>query len=245
MSSPARASYQRKLAAMATGQASKAPGAPPMPQDGPVATEYQMLLAALGEDLRQLKQIQSVERKIEAKAKMIARYLPWVEGALANENPVQDEIVSTMLIWSIDLADWPLALRLAEHVITHGLAMPERYTRQPAVVVADEFAEAGLKDPATIDLASLQQASRLTADADMPDQARAKLEKAQGLAFQAQAATFDPTVESAPAGGKPALLAAAMEHFKRALSLDKTSGVKKIIERVEGELKKLAPAATG
>lgn len=240
MTSPALMHRQRKLAALATGQASTAPGAPPMPEDGPVATEYQLLLAALGEDLRQLHQIQSVERKVEAKSRMIARYLPWAEGAMANEAPVQDEVVSTMLVWAIDLADWPLALDLADHVITNRLALPERYKRQPAVVVAEEFAEAGLKTPATIDLASLQMVARLTADADMPDQVRAKLEKAQGLALQAQAATFDPTAESAPAGGKPALLSAAMDHFKRALSLDKASGVKKIIERLEAELKKLA-----
>lgn len=244
MTSPALMHRQRKLAALASGVVSTAPGAPPMPADGPVATEYQLMLAALGEDLRQLKQIQSVERKIEAKARMIARYLPWVQGAMTSENPVQDEIVVTMMIWAIDLADWSLALDIARHVVSNGLAMPQRYERQPAVFVAEEFAEAGLKIPSTIGLADLQQADQLTATADMPDQVRAKLEKAQGLALQIQAANFDPTAESAVAGGKGALLESAMAHFKRALELDKTSGVKKIIERLEAELKKLASPAT-
>jgi hypothetical protein len=40
----------------------------PMPTTGPVASEYALLLAALGQDLATLRTIQSVERKIVAKA---------------------------------------------------------------------------------------------------------------------------------------------------------------------------------
>jgi hypothetical protein len=238
MLSPAKASFQRKLAAMASGTATE--GAPAMPTEGPVASEYQLLLMALGEDLRQLSNIQSLERKIEAKAEMIARYMPWVQGALQAEVPAQDEIVTTILIWLLDLGRWAEALSIAGHVLKHGLALPERYKRTPATLIAEEIAEAGLVNPAKADAATLLAAQELTASFDMHDQARAKLAKAIGLAFERQAAAFDPEAETAVAGGKPALIDAALEWFQRALSLDKNAGVKKSIERLTAAAKKLA-----
>lgn len=240
--SPALAHRQRVLAGLASGTAAPATGGAPMPTDGPVATEYQTLLAALGIDLNQLRNIESVERKIEAKRSMIDRYRPWVEGALGAETAAQDEIVATMLIWAIDVADWPLALAVAAHMLQHGLALPERYVRKLPTLIAEEFAEAGLKNPPLIDLETLQKAAALVAAQDMHDQVRAKLEKALGLAFVARAEAFDPEAESAVAGGKSALIEAALAHFTTALGLNSACGVKKLIETLTRDLKKLAPA---
>jgi hypothetical protein len=241
----ARRHFEKTSAALAALSAAGIAATPegvalPMPENGPGASEYQQLLIALGEDRRQLQDIQSVEAKVERKRALIGRYLPWVEGAISAESAVQDEIVARMLLWSIDVADWPLACRIAAHVLTHGLAMPEKFKRSPAAVIAEEVAEAGLKKPAQIDLATLQQVATLTAGQDMHDQVRAKLEKAQALALEAQVAAFDPEADSAMAGGKAALVAAALAHATRALALDKTSGVKKLIEQLEREQKKLA-----
>ena len=244
--SPALAHRQRVLAAQAATSAAAPTGpvAAPMPETGPVASEYQQLLIALGDDLRRLQEIQSVERKIEAKRALIARYVPWVEGALSAELAAQDEIVSRMLLWSMDVGDWPLALRIAAHVLAHGLALPEGFTRKPATAIAEEAAEAGLKKPPLIDRATLQQIAALTADQDMHDQVRAKLEKSIALTFAVEADAFDPEAESAQAGGKAPLVAAALDHFRRALGLDSNSGVKKQIERLEAEQRKLSPTAT-
>lgn len=245
MTSPALRHRQQKLAALASSRAAPTAGpvAPPMPETGPGASEYQQLLIALGDDRRRLQDIQSIERKVEAKRAMIGRYLPWVEGALAAETAAQDEIVARMLLWSMDVGDWPLALRIAAHVLAHGLALPEGFSRKPATAIAEEAAEAGLKKPPQIDGKTLLHVAELTAGLDMHDQVRAKLEKAIALAFLAAADAFDPEAESAQAGGKPALLQAALDHFARALELDKNSGVKKQIERLTAELKK-HPAAT-
>lgn len=244
--SPALAHRQRVLASLASGpssgRAAAASGGAPMPTDGPVATEYQQLLAALGIDLNQLRNIESVERKIEAKRNMIDRYRPWVEGALSAETAAQDEIVATMMIWAIDVGDWPLALAVAAHMLQHGLALPERYVRKPATLIAEEFAEAGLKNPPQIDLETLIRVAVLVGPADMHDQVRAKLQKAIGLAYAARAEAFDPEAESAVAGGKSALIEAALTHFHAALQLNPACGVKKLIETLTRDLKKLAPA---
>ena len=225
----------------AVNRSSELPAA--MPTTGPVASEYALLLAALGADLATLRGIQSVERKIEAKAGMIGRYRAWLAGALASEPPVQDDIVGTMLIWSIDVGDWDLALQLGEHMLAANLGLPERYKRSPAVTLAEEVADSALRVAAAVPRAVLEQTLALTAAHDMPDQVRAKLHKAIGLAFQAEADAFDPEAESQRAGGKRALVDAALGHLTRALELDQNAGVKKAIERLNSELKKL-PAAS-
>lgn len=237
----ARRHRESVLAAQAAGQAAASvTGAAPMPTEGAVATEYQLLLAALGVDLNELRNIESIERKIEAKRHKIERYRPWVEGALSAEGAVQDDIVATLLVWAIDIGDWSFALDIAAHVLHHGIALPERYKRKPPTLIAEEFAEAGLKAPPAIDLATLQLIEALVQDEDMHDQVRAKLQKAIGLAFAARAEAFDPEADSAPAGGKAALVAAALDHFRRALELDDKCGVKKLIEVLDREAKKSA-----
>lgn len=240
MKCPFRAHMERVSAATAATGVFAAAGALVSAENGAGADEYRLMLAALGNDLRQLHNIQSLERKIEAKRGMIDRYRDWLEGALAAESPAQDEIVTTMLVWSIDLAEWPLALNLARHALTHGLALPERYRRTPGTLIAEEVAEAGLQKDPTVDLATLQQVDALTDTADMPDEVRAKLKKAMGLAFKARADAFDADTDSDVAGGKGALIAAARTQLERALALDGRCGVKKLIEQLNRDAKKLA-----
>jgi hypothetical protein len=36
---------------------------------------------------------------------MIDTYRAWIDGALCSAQPVQDEIVGTMLVWSIDIGE--------------------------------------------------------------------------------------------------------------------------------------------
>ena len=238
MTSPARRhiEFHSARAAHATSAAagSSVPGhsAPAMPTEGAAAQEYRLLLMALGEDLRHLHNIQSLEAKIELKRTLLPRYADWIEGALGADGAAQDEIVATMLVWAIDVADWPLAIRLARHVLKYGVALPERYRRTPGTLIAEEVAEAGLAPTPSVDLQTLQQVDDLTADIDMPDEVRAKLKKSIGLAFKAQLDAFDPTADHAIAGGRPALAASAIAHFTRALELDAKSGVKALIQQV-------------
>lgn len=240
--SPAKASFQRKLAAIASGETARAGSAPAMPTEGPIASEYQQLLAALQIDMNRLRQIESTEKKIEAKREMIGTYRPWVEGALASEAPAQDEIVANMLVWAIDVADWDLAFRLATHVVDNDLALPERYKRKPVTLIVEEVAEAGLAAQPGITLSEMQRFEYAFIAADMHDQVKAKLAKALGIAFKREADVFDAAADNGVAGGKSGLLAQALNHFQAALTLDKGSGVKKLIEGLERDLKKSAPS---
>lgn len=217
--------------------------------DLPAPTPYDLTRSALIDALRQLKLVQSVEKKVELKARLMPQFLPWVEGALeaaareGRANP--DEIVATMLVWSIDVADYALAVRIGEHMLRHKLAMPERFKRQPAVLLTEEIADAALAAlgankpfPGPV----LTDVEILTVDADMPDEVRARLYKAMGLDLLR--AAEEEQGPNAVAGFRQSALNGALGALRRAQELHDKVGVKKQIERLERELKK-DPADVG
>lgn len=247
MFSPALAHRQRKLAqqsATTAKKAAKAGQAPEMDEAAEGNSEYRSLLASLHNDLRALSGIQSIEKRIEKKRKLILPYLPWVKGALEigeREKAPQDEIVVTAMIWALDIQNWELAIEIAAHCIRHGLQLPERYNRTLPCLVVEEIATAAIAAPGSVDSDTLRTAI-LIAEGDMPDQVKAKIYRAMGESIAAEAEAFDPNAATARAGGKAALVDAALRALKRALELNAKVGVKKLIEQLEREAKKLAAA---
>ena len=164
------------------------------PTPGPEATEYELLRAQLGEDLRRLKDIQSIEKKIELKRELAPKYFPWVEGALraAEESGKAgpDDIVTQVMIWSIDVGSYASALHLARHMIRYALPMPDRFDRGVEAFVLESVADSALKAIGcgeTFDRELLLEAEEATDHADMHDEIRAKLAKAIGLLLAQQA----------------------------------------------------------
>ncbi|MDN4572667.1 hypothetical protein DBB29_02970 [Pandoraea cepalis] len=223
MTSPAQRHYMRVTAARATAAAADT--------QAPInATAYERQLLQLAEDRRTLSQIQSMEKKADAKREMLPKYAAWVDGVLTSGSGVQDDVVMTVLVWRIDAGDYVGALPIAAHAIEHGLKLPEPYTRTTACVVAEEFADMARKARAgggAVDTASLEAVSRITAEQDMPDQVRAKLLKEIGLSL----------IDSEPA--------TALTRLLRAFELDKNVGVKKEIERLQTKLKNQSPTDAG
>ncbi|QLB44722.1 terminase endonuclease subunit [Mannheimia pernigra] len=186
---------------------------------------YDLMLAQLQAHKRQLKQIQSIERKIEFKRTHFAEYRPWIEGTLTKGAGVQDTVISTMLIWAIDIGDYPTALEIAQYVLMHDLAMPEQFQRTASTALVEELAEAAKKardqkQPFEVDV--LKQANQLTAESDMPDPVRAKLLRELGELIQ----------ETEPQ--------TALEHYNRAIQLDSQCGAKGLRDKLEKQLTKQA-----
>lgn len=209
---------------------------PPAEAEDERSRAYRLKLIELGEDRRQLKAIKSVASKIDLKRQLLPKYGPWVEGVMAAEAAggviEQDEVFTTVMIWRIDVGDFAGALPLADYALRHKLKLPDRYQRDVATTVAEEIANAALKALTageTVDLEALHGASRLTAGHDMPDEVRAKLLKAQGLALAPTAKTADEITE-------------ALGYLVRAFDLNPKIGVKKEIEGLRRELTKLKAA---
>lgn len=203
-----------------------------------------MILTRLTADLRTLKAIQSTERKVEAKRTMLPEYAAFVDGRLAaDDHPVADEILPTLMVWSIDVGEYERALQIAEHVLRHKLPMPARYNRTAGTVVLEEIAEAAIKalklgEP--FDLAVLDLTNELTASADRPDEAGAKLHKAIGLELVRQAealAAADGQIDATMLDGTRHR---ALEQLIRAQTLHDRIGVKTNIDKLK---KALAPPA--
>lgn len=242
MTSPFLMNRQRRLAALA-GEATAiaAPAAP----DATTAAgqEYAALKVRLDDNLRQLADVESHEARKPLKAEFIREFAPWVDGIIAADTPVQDEIVLTCMVWAIDVGDFVEAVRLGDFALRHGLQMPDRYKRSVACFLREDIAEVALQQPGAVDLQLLVKIEDLTAGADMPDPAKAKLHKALGRAWAAKADAFNPSDESAPAGGKAAFTEEALQQLRRALTLDSKAGVKKDIEQLERRLRDLQAAS--
>lgn len=252
MSSPALRHRQKVLASKAGSSSQRGaeqrgrPAAPPpVPQAGGPANEYAGLLAALHEDIRTLSDIQSQEQRQPVKVEMAVKYRPWIEGILEADQPVQDDILVTNMIWALDYRDFEVALELAAFVLKHGLVLPERYSRTAACFLAEEVAELALAQHEEVSHDVLLQVAGMVEGHDMPDQVTAKLKKALGRGWMRKADAFDPAAENAPAGGAMAYVEQGLADLERALVLDPQVGVKKDIQAAKSLQRKLAAASAG
>ncbi len=237
--SPFLRQRQQKLAALAGSALAVVALAEPDPESAS-GQEYAVLRAVLHDNLRKLQDVESHEARIPMKRDFMTEFAPWIAGFLEADQPVQDEILMTNLVWAIDCSEFDLALMLGRFALKHGLALPERYSRTTACFLREDIAEVALAQPDTVPHDVLVEIDQLTFGADMPDAAKAKLDKALGRSWLAKAEDFDPSDETGPAGGAGAYATAGLEHLKRALKLNAKVGVKKDIDRAEKMLRDLA-----
>jgi len=216
MTSPARAYRERKLAALQ--------GAATPEHDRAAANAYELQLMQLAEHRRTLKGIQSIERKIDAKRTMLPVYQPWIAGLLAADRGGQDDVLVTVMLWTLDTGDLEGAFDMADYVIRHGLSTPDQYDRTAPTLIAEEVADTAIKlqEAGTGPSFGLLSAYlQLLKASDMFDQVHAKLHKAVGRAALAE-------------GFKEQ----AAEHYRRALELHDKVGIKKELEVLERDIKK-------
>lgn len=228
---PAQQSYMRKCA-MKQAAAAEAEDT----HGQTVGTAYELTLAQLHQHRLRLKDLHSVERKIEAKRAMLPEYDAYLDGVLAARPGTQDDVIATVLVWHIDAGNYPRALEIAEYALASGITPPDNYNRTLPTIVQDEIAEAVIggkvKGQAAVDIVSVAMA--LTKEADTPDQAKSKLYKAAGWAVLGKTGSSDVDMNSRTLKA----CREALPLLQRALELDSAkSGVKKDIERLERRLK--------
>lgn len=185
---------------------------------------YRMLQLKLREDKQALKSKQSIQAKIELKRELVGHYDEWINATLSAGKGDQDNLLTTLMLWHIDIGNFGRALDIAEYAMKHDLKMPDAHQRTLATVVAEEIAETAKKlktsDEITDEqIAQVLRASTMTAHADMPDQVYAKLARQVGELTEASTPEF------------------ALEQYQIALKFDENSGVKGSIKRLEKQLK--------
>ena len=190
----------------------------------PTGDSYKLHEAAIIEDTRRLHDIQSIERKIEAKRELLPTYEGYVKGVLEAAPGQQDEVLMTLMVWYLDVGDLSTGLDIAEYAVNHGLETPDRYQRSTANLVAETVADYALnaegEDPDLAIIEAVKRTVDMFGESDMHDQVKAKLFKAYGYRLW---------ILEKPEEAKEAL--------ERALKLNDRVGVKKDIEALKKELK--------
>lgn len=225
MTSPAQRHRTRALAA----QASAADGATPAVVGGILG----QMMAKLTLDRRRLHDIQSVERKIALKRELVPEYQDYLDGVLSGNAGQPDEVLTTLMVWHIDVGAFARGLQLADYVLRHGLALPERLKRNTATLLLDEVAGAiavGAVSKHDEAMLLLQEVARLVDGQDAPDQARAKLHLAIGKTLAVQAG-------DEPRGPLLEMARAAVAQLRRAVDLHSGVGCKKLIEQLDRKIK--------
>ncbi|EHP4115785.1 terminase [Escherichia coli] len=196
-------------------------------------TAHEQVLHQLRLAQQQLKGVQSNIARAELKKHLMPDFEGWIEGTLAGDCGRQDEVITTMMVWAIDCRDYPLALRIGEYVIRHGLALPDNFGRDATTVLTEEIADVILTQAATnsdTDLsgytAMLDTLHGLVHDKDMPDQVRAKLHKAR--AFSRRTSTYPDDIHQ------------SLMLLREAMRLNPAAGVKRDIATLERAVKKLS-----
>nr|WP_312378872.1 phage terminase small subunit [Delftia acidovorans] len=205
---------------------------------GPMqGSEHQLMLATLHAHKATLKNIKAVDNKIAAKVKLLTDFDAYIDGVLQADAGAQDPVLVEVLVWQIDVGNWPRAMQLADYALRHGLQMSDRYSRDLASVVMEETAEAAIagKLAGPDALATLAKVDQLTTGLDLHDQVRAKLHKAIGWAAMGKTTTTE--VDPKQLELQPVQI--ALEHLTRAVTLFEKVGVKKDVERLERRLTEL------
>ena len=201
-----------------------------------VGTAYELQLAQLHQHRLRLKDMHSVEKKIEAKRAMLPEYDAYLDGVLQAQPGTQDNVVATAMVWHIDAGNFARGLQLAAYALASGIQPPDQYNRNLPTIVQDEVAEAILSGKLSgqdaMQIAA--HAMALTNEADTPDQAKSKLYKAAGWAALGKTGTHD--VDMATRTLKACK--EALPLLQRAMELDTRAGVKKDIERLERRIAK-------
>ncbi len=185
------------------------------------STAYEKMLFLLARHKKDLKLIQSTEKKAAYKKSILPDYLPWIEGTLKTGTGKQDNVLMTWLVWAIDCQQFNLALTIADYAIHQQLKLPEPFTRTLGTMLAEEFSDQAktaqlAKQP--FEVSYLARVAELVADEDMPDESRARLYREWGLLQMAN----DPTK--------------ALAILERALQLNPQIGVKGEVRKLRKQL---------
>lgn len=184
-------------------------------------SNYDMLNLKLVEDRRTLHSIQSILGKIAKKSELLPHYDDWINATLSTGTGKSDPLLTTLMLWHIDVGNFERGLDIADYALKHRLTMPDNHQRTLATVVAEEVADTAkrlMQAEQPFDEGQVLRASTMTADQDVPDQVRAKLAKIIGELTEDE----DPET--------------ALASYKMALQHDAKSGVKGSIKRLEKQL---------
>ncbi|WP_159977769.1 MULTISPECIES: phage terminase small subunit [unclassified Novosphingobium] len=199
----------------------------------PAARAAREIALRLTHDLRRLKEIRSIDRKIDAKREMLPEYKSWVEGIVQADagigTGIAADVVPTYMVWLLDVGAFDTAIELLPFLLRHRVEMPKRYARDVPTIVVELVGDAAAKAQSAgqpFDPAVLDSVDNLTTGIDIHDEVRAKLLKAIGIEQLR-------TAEDMPAENSRIVLESALFNLREAQRLHDRVGVKDRIKRAD------------
>lgn len=241
--SPARRHRQRVMASL--GARSIGPiwthegfTPPQADNDAPMSTEEAHIRLQLIDHQRSLKATMSTKGKEAMKREFLPLYEGWVDGVLASNAGRNDDVLTTIMVWRMDVGDFVGAMPIIEYVLKHNLQLPDRFKSTAPVFITDTICDAALKAFALGDEAAdafpsgiLGHLEDLVDDIDMHDEVRAKLQKAIGKAI----------LQGGDEADRRSRAGEALRRYLKALDMDERVGLKKDIDSLKRELKRSEP----
>ncbi|QIL80829.1 terminase [Diaphorobacter sp. HDW4A] len=228
---PAQRSFMHKSAAQQQAQADAA-----NVHGETVGEAFELMMMQLRQHRSDLKEIKSIEMKVDAKRKLLPLYDAYVDGVLQSRPGTQDQVIAYAMVWSLDAGLYARGIDIAEYMLAAGVNPPDDYRRNVATILQDEISTAVCDGKLVGDeaLQTVRRVMEMTSAADTPDQPKARLCKAAGWALVGKTSTSDADIASL----SPEVCEQALPYLQRAIELDKLVGVKKDIERLERRVKK-------
>ena len=207
MTSPAR---RHRLAVLAEQMTTATEQSPP-------AAGQELLLQQLAMHKRQLEAIQSQQARHEKKAEFFDEvWNTYIDTALEKDGGANDRIMSQMLPWCFDVADYDRALAVGFYGVRHNLPSPDNFQRTFPALFAEMAAETALANHEALTADQLKQVIDAVEGIDMVDEIRAKLYRAVGEVL----ADADPPPEE------------AKTYLERAIEYNPNVGAKPTLKRL-------------
>lgn len=245
MTSPAKRFMMAALAAETVKSAGSGFPAAARDNAGEGSSEYQLLLQQMGEYLLQLRTITGKAAKSDFKRKVIDEFGPHCGAAVKTMREtgtaVQDEILTQIMVWFFDIAEFDDFLNIAKIAMEFGLKMPSQFSRDIPTFIAEELSNYALDAQIAgneMPFDTLLEAEYLLKDKVIADQQRAKLKKAIGFGYLHEVTKIEEGKEPPQEGAKRAAQEYALQYFRAAFELDRNIGVKKEIERLTRQVPK-------
>lgn len=119
---------QQSIMALETGK-------PFIPQEHD--TSYETAFAMLEKHREQLHNITSIDEKVELKKQLVVQYLPFLKSYMKSGAHYQNEVLTELCVWLIDVEDMETALMLAEYAVEQQQISPARYKRDFPSLIAE------------------------------------------------------------------------------------------------------------
>lgn len=148
------------------------------------SSEAERMLLKFSQVKRELKGVQSFEKRAEIKQNAYPYFKDWIEANITQNTGKPDRVISYWFVWLLDLEDYEKASTIYLYLARNGLPLPEEFKRPLHSFFIETLAEQAQKKrllKEKISTKLLKEMLKLVEPYDVSDHAKAKLLREIGI----------------------------------------------------------------